>query len=125
MKVNYLTLGGQQHPVCFSLGAGEELVEKFGVDLHELPDKLFGGTTAEQLRAMDVMLTVLLKYGRQYAQYAGESVPEPLPCRPIDLIGIDEIGGMKSTIFGLIGKDAETSVELEDNGKNAEPTQGE
>ena len=38
MKVNYLTLGGQRHPVCFSLGAGEELVEKCGVDLSELPD---------------------------------------------------------------------------------------
>ena len=111
--------------MCFSLGAGEELVEKFGVDLHEIADKLFGGSTVDQLRSMDLMLTVLMKYGRQYAQYAGEDVPEPLPCRPIDLIGINEIGEMKTTIFGLIGRDAETTVELEPDPKNAEATQGE
>ena len=30
MKVNYLTIGGKRHPVCFSLGAGEELVTVLG-----------------------------------------------------------------------------------------------
>ena len=125
MKVNYLTLGGQRHPVCFSLGAGEELVEKCGVDLSELPDMLSGGSIAERFHAVDTMLTVLLKYGRQYAKYAGERVPDPLPCRPIDLIGIDEIDDVTSAIFGLISKDAETSVELETDSKNAETTQGE
>lgn len=125
MRVNYLTIGGKRHPVCFSLGAGEELVERFGVELTELPDMLTQGTIADRFRAVDTTLSVLLKYGRKYAIYAGEQVPEALACRPIDLIGIDEISDITSTIFGLIGNDAETTVELEPDPKNAEATQGE
>lgn len=119
MKVTYIELLGQKHPMCFSLGASEQLDELFG-GLENMDAELHSGNVARVARATNTVLEVLLKAGRIYVSATGEDLPPPLPCRPADLIDVtDKTYG--SAIHNTISGDS--AREVETVSKNAEATQ--
>lgn len=120
MKVSYIELLGQKHPLCMSLAAAEELTEEFG-DLSKMADELDGKNLSKMARAVDRILTILLKAGRIYAGALGEKLPPELPCRPADLIDVRDQAAVQA-IFSAMRADTERTVEVE--GKNAEATSG-
>lgn len=111
MRVTYLELLGQKHPMCFSVTASAELDRAFG-GLENMAGRFLDGGLAQQVEAINTALKVLLKAGRVYASAAGLDVPPPLPCEPGDLMDVTD-GNAVNTIFSAISGSAEREVEIE------------
>ena len=120
MKVNYIELLGQRHPLCLSLSAAEALSEAFG-SLEKMGELLDSQDVSRMAKAVDTILTILLKAGRIYAGALGEELPPELPCRPADLIDVRDQAAVQA-ILSAMKADTERTVEVE--GKNAEATSG-
>ena len=120
MKVSYIELLGQKHPLCMSMSAAEELTEEFG-GLDKMADMLDQDDVPKMARAVDRILTILMKAGRIYAGALGEELPPELPCRPADLIDVRDQAAVQA-ICSAMRADTERTVEVE--GKNAEATSG-
>ena len=115
MKVTYLTLQGEKHPLCFSLSATEELISTFG-DLDRMKAELFGNDLAKKIRASVTVLDILLRAGRRYAETMGEPLPPQIKGSVADLIdGSDKTA--ITAIFGTIEAGSEREVETKQ--KNA------
>lgn len=121
MKVTYIELAGEKHPLCFSLSAVEELSDKFG-DLDKMAAAITDGkNSVKKLKAVDTVLRVLLDAGRRYCAAAGIEMPEkPLGCRPADVIDITDPSAVEA-IFTTLKNDTERTLEAKPL-KNAEPT---
>lgn len=119
MKVVYINLLGQKHPLCFSLAASEKLDEQFG-GLGKMQDELSSGQVSRVAKAADCILQVLLQAGRIYMSACGEPLPDPIPCRPADLIDVTDKEAM-SAIWSAMKND--TAQEVQTEPKNAEATQ--
>ena len=119
MKVSYIELAGEKHPMCFSLSATEDIIETFG-SVDAMSDAVTGGDLLTQLRAVDKTLEILLRAGRAYCTAMGEQLPAPLRCRPADLIDVTS-GEAVRAIFETMRHDS--AREVETASKNAEPTQ--
>lgn len=121
MKMGYVTLLGKKYPLCFSLTATEEIVEKFG-SIEAMQEKLTSKNVGDIIRTTNDVLDILMRAGRKYAKAAGDDVPEELPGRPADFIGVGDREAM-SSILEVMGMHSAQSVQTE--GKNAEATQSE
>ena len=122
MKVSYIELLGEKHPLCFSLSATEEICEAFG-GTDEMMTAISSADTLTKLKAVSTTLDILMRAGRKYCEVAGLDMPEnPLPCRAADVIDITDDSAIKA-IFGTFKNDSERTVEAKS--KNARPTQGE
>lgn len=120
MKVTYIELLGKHHPLCFSLAASEKLDEIFG-GLECMQEELACGEVHRVAKAADTILQVLMHAGRIYLSACGEPLPDPIPCRPADLIDITDKASI-SAIWSAIKND--TAQEVQTEQKNAEATQG-
>lgn len=100
MKVGYIELAGEKHPLCFSLSATEEICEQFG-DLSGMAKALDSEELVPRIHAIDSVLTILMKAGRNYCDVMGQELPPPLPCRLADVLGVfdkDAIAAIRETI---------------------------
>lgn len=111
MKLSYVQLGGEKHPVCFSLSAIEAIEDEFG-SLDKMRDSL----TAGSIRAINSVLEIMLDAGRAYCVGMGLDCPPKLKCRPADLIDISDTD-IVHDLFAVISGDTERSVEV--RSKNA------
>ena len=119
MRVTYIELLGQQHPLCFSLAASEAMDEAFG-GLDKMQEELQSGSICRVAKATDKVLTILLKAGRIYASARGEELPDKLPCRPADLIDASSKKAIYA-IFSVISSDTEREVETASKNGEAAP----
>lgn len=111
MKLSYVQLGGEKHPVCFSLSAIESIEDEFG-SLDTMRDGLAKGS----VKAINTVLEIMLEAGRAYCLGMGMDCPPKLRCRPADLIDVTDTDVVKD-IFAVISGDSERSVEV--RSKNA------
>ena len=111
MKLSYVQLGGEKHPVCFSLSAIEAIEEEFG-SLDEMREGLSKGS----IKAINSVLEIMLDAGRAYCVGMGMEVPTKLKCRPSDLIDVTD-SEVVHEIFAAISGDSERAVEV--RSKNA------
>lgn len=119
MRVSTIELLGKKYPLCFSLTAATEMEEAFG-GLDNLSERMTGGSLAQQARAINTALEILLKAGRVYASASGMEVPEELPCSPADLIDVTDGEAIRS-IFSTMTGDTEREVEtVSPNGEAAQ-----
>lgn len=113
MRVNYIELLGEKHPLCFSLAASEELSEQFG-DLNKMSGELTSKDAKRVAQAVDKVLNALLKAGRIYASAMGHELPKPIPCRPADLLDVRDSNSMK-VIMEAMTADTKREVQTEGN----------
>lgn len=118
MKVTYIKLLDREYPLCFSLSAYEETVEKFG-STENLYAALTSENEAEIVRGLKIILPILMKAGRIYAQAIGEQSPPELPCNPADVMDARDPASLLA-IFSAIKNDGSRSVETVP--KNGEAT---
>lgn len=117
MKIGYIELAGEKHPLCFSLSATEEICEKFG-SLDGMGKALEEDDFKTRIGNIDSILTILMKGGRRYCEVMGQELPLPLPCRPADVLGVfdkDAIAAIRETI----SRDSARTVEAKP--KKADP----
>lgn len=119
MRISYIELLGEQHPMCFSLSASEAMSSKFG-SLERMQEDLQSGDLARVARAVDEVLAILLRAGRTYVAAIGGDLPKELPCRPADLIDVTDGSAIKA-IFATIRNDTNRTVETKPT-KNAGAT---
>lgn len=122
MRVTYIELLGERHPLCFSLSAAEALAAKFG-SLGEMNKALTSKDPIESVDAIDYVLRIMLKAGRTYLSAKGENLPPSVPCPPSELLHAKEKTTAMSAIYAAIINDSEREVEIEP--KNAPATSGE
>lgn len=120
MKLHYIELLEEKHPLCFSFAAAEELDEHFG-GLDKMADELTSKDIKRVAKAIDKVLTEMLKAGRIYAGAMGVDLPNPIRCRPSDLLSPKE-GMALRAIFAAIKGDSARKVKIQGN---AEATQGD
>ena len=89
MKVSYIELLGEKHPLCFSLAAASEVTEAFG-GLENMSKSLSLDDIGKAAKAIDAVLTILMRAGRIYVKASGGELPPELPCRPSDLIDVTD-----------------------------------
>ena len=122
MKVNYIELLGENHPLCFSLAAMEEICDAFG-SVDGMTAAISSENFGVKLKAVDTVMDILMRAGRKYCEVAGLDMPErPLPCRAADVIDVSDPSAI-TAIFGAIKTDTERTVEAKS--KNADTTQGQ
>lgn len=110
MKLSYVQLGGEKHPVCFSLSAIEAIEEEFG-SLDNMREGLVGG----KVKAINRVLEIMIDAGRAYCAAMDLKCPPKLKCRPGDLIDITD-GDIVKDILGAMAADGERKIETK--GKN-------
>lgn len=120
MKVSYIELLGQKHPMCFSLAASERIDEEFG-SLDAMMDELHSKEIRRIAKAADKVLQILMHAGRVYMSACGEELPPAIPCRPADLIAVSDKESLEA-IFSTMKDDSTQEVAAES--KNAGATQG-
>lgn len=120
MRLSYIELLGEKHPMCFSLAASEALAEKFG-GLENMDKALSGGDIRTTANAIDTILTVLLKAGRTYVSAIGGELPPEIQCRPADLIDVTDGAEAIKSMFSAIQND--NAREVEAKSKNGGATQ--
>lgn len=119
MRVSYVELLGEKHPLCFSLAASEELSEKFG-SLEKMQKEMGSKDISKIAKAFDTILTVLLKAGRIYVSATGGGLPKELPCRPSDVIDVTDKDAV-TAIFTAIYSDSARTVETKTKNAGATP----
>lgn len=114
MKLTYITLRGEQHPLCYNLYAIEKMCDEFG-GLDEMSNAVSSDNTGEQIRAVGKVLKILLDGGRAYCAEMAIDVPPAIknPSAVIDVSSPE----MVKAIFSTINGDKETEIEVA--GKNA------
>lgn len=122
MNITYIELLGEKHPMCLSLAATQAIDEAFDGGLAQMQEEVLSASTGRQAQAIDTVLQILLKAGRTYISACGGDLPEPLPCRPADLIDVRD-KTVISTVFAALSNDTEREVEVE--GKNGEAARGQ
>lgn len=121
MKVHYVELLGEQHPLCFSFSAAAALDKHFG-GLENMTDAMLSGDIKKRAEAMDVALTEMMRAGRIYAEAMGEPLPRPIPCKPTDLLSARE-GSALAAIFATVRDNSRREVKTA--GGKEEATQGD
>lgn len=119
MRVSYIELLGEKHPMCFSLSASEELSSEFG-GLEKMQNALESKDIAQVASAVDKVLVCLLKAGRIYVGATGGELPAELTCRPADLIDVTDGEAVKA-IFTAISADTTRTVETKQKNGKATP----
>lgn len=119
MKLGYIELLNQKHPMCFSYAAMAELEEKFG-SLEAMDEQLDSPKLSIYVPAVNALLETLMKAGRTYAGAMGEELPPPLPCRVVDVISLDDKREIISA-YRTITQDSKREVEVAE--KKQEATQ--
>lgn len=121
MKVTYIELLGQDHPLCFSLAASEKILEQFD-SLEDMSEAVTGKDLAKKVHAIDTVLQILMQAGRIYVHALGETLPPELPCRPSDVIDIREPKAVQA-IFEAMTAGVKRTVEIEQKNGKATPDQ--
>lgn len=96
-----------------SLSAVEELEEMFG-SLDQMQKALTGSGGVRQVKAMSGVLEIMLAAGHRYCSNVGAECPEPLKCRPADIIDVtdkESLTRIMDGIFGAMRDDSERTVE--------------
>ena len=101
MKVTYIKLLDREYPLCFSLSAYEETVEKFG-STENLYAALTSENEAEIVRGLKIILPILMKAGRIYVQAIGKQAPPELPCNPTDVMDARDPASLLAVCSALI-----------------------
>ena len=121
MKISYIELLGKKYPLCFSLAASQKISDEFG-GMDKMQKALGSKDFGEMAHAIDVVLTTLMDAGRIYCRMANIECPEPMECRPADVIDISDPAAIQA-IFSAMTVGNEREVEV--SSKNATPTQGQ
>ena len=106
MKVTYIELLGEKHPLCLSLAAAQAIDEAFDGGMAQMQEEVLGASVGRQAAAVDKLLQILMKAGRIYLSACGEELPKPIPCRPADLIDVRD-KTVISTVFAALSNDTE------------------
>lgn len=104
MKISYIELLGEKHPLCFSLSAVEKLTDEFG-SLEEMQKKLSDNSIKATVKVLDV----LLEAGRKYCEIAHIECPAPLTCSAADVIDLSDPDAVK-TVFSAMSQEREVEV---------------
>lgn len=107
MKIGYIELGKEKHPMCFSISASEEICERFG-SLDGMAKALDDKDTATRLSAIDSVLSIMMDAGRKACEIIGEEIPSPPAFRPADVIDVRDA---LDAIYGTISRDSARTVE--------------
>lgn len=119
MKITYITLLGQDYPLCFSLAASAKLSDAFG-GLDKLEAMVTGKDVGKTAKAVDTLLNTLMEAGRIYCEMAHIETPEPLKCNPSDLLDMTDPAAL-SAVLAAITAGNKRDVETVDS-KNREAT---
>lgn len=111
MRISYIELARERHPLCFSLSAIEEISSEWG-DISGMSKAISDESNlSAKLKAINKLLEILIAAGRRYGETVGMELPPKLKCRPGDLIDITDSDAL-GTIFAAITNDAERDVEI-------------
>lgn len=121
MKVTYIELLGERHPLCFSLSAIEDICDTFG-SVEDMQTLLFDdANTSAKLKTVGKLLDILVKAGRRYFKLTGKELPPEIKGNVADLIDISDPNSI-TKVFEAINGDAEREIEARPS-KNAEAAQ--
>ena len=117
MKIKTIELLGEEHPLCFSMTAAQNLTEQFG-SLNAMSDQLVSDDVKVRFDAINDVLAELLRAGRVYAKARGDTLPGEITCKAADILapGMNEIIEL---IFSVMTGDNKREVEMESTRKNA------
>lgn len=126
MKLGYVELLGQKHPMCFSYTAMAELEEHFG-SLEAMEEQLGAEKLSIYVPAVNALLETLMRAGRIYASAIGEELPPPLTCKVVDVISLEdkrEIITAYRTITGHSKREVEVAAKKQEATQAAEQLRG-
>lgn len=119
MRISYIDLKGERHPMCYSLMAVESICDEFG-GLDEMAKSLDSSALNVRVRAVGKVISILMDAGRAYCEEMGMPLPTKInnPSALIDITSPDAI----KAIFDTIKNGERQDIEVAEP-KNAKPTQ--
>ena len=110
MRVRYIELKpGELHPLCFNLSATEEIIDAFGT-MEAMQDAVVGDDVLRKIKAIDTVLSILLRAGRRYCNEMGIEMPPEIRCRPGDLLDVTDPKAI-TAIFEALSAGSEREIE--------------
>lgn len=120
MNIKTIELLGEQHPLCFSMTAAQNLTERFG-SIQAMGEQLMSDDVSIRREAINDALTELLRAGRVYAKAKGDALPREITCKLADIMPPDTAAPV-ALIISVLTADTKREVEVENSRKNAEAT---
>lgn len=117
MRVTYINLLGEEHPLCFSFSAIEEITDKFG-GMSEMQEVLFSDDLGKQMKAVGQLLAILLKAGRRHAKLVGLPLPKEIEGDITDLLGVSEVATALTKVVETTSNDSSQEIDAKPDPKN-------
>ena len=121
MRMTHITILGRDYPLCLSLTAYAELMEKYG-GREGLGNALDNDDESVVAHTLEDVLAILMRAGRIYAGQIGEDVPPELPCRLGDLVDARDPNLIRA-VYDTMSKDSTRTVEAVSKNADATPEQ--
>ena len=126
-RISYIDIAGKKCPMNFSLGAVEEIGQRYG-GLEEMQAAFSDFDKKpmhEALGDLLWLLSVLLKYGAKYAELTENGDGKAYSAEDLAvLFGVEDAGTLSQALTAAMNLGATTTLEVEDEPKNGEATPG-
>lgn len=125
MRTGTIQIGGREYILCFSAWVVRECAERYGT-IGQIDRALTEGTETEMMDECVWLLERMMQAGSKYAEKIGIEHPKPLSGEDIyDLCGLDDLFGMKESLFRTIENGNGRKIEVEEaaDGKNTAAAQ--
>lgn len=118
MKKTFVTVAEKEYPVCFSMGAMEKFIERYG-SMESAGDVFDDKDYLKALREIRWMMSVLIEQGCRKEEFeTGEKIKYPSENQLEFLIGTNDIRRFEETIVEVIKNGNMSEVDAEDLSKN-------
>lgn len=111
MRMAYIELFEEKHPLCFSLAVYEELTDEYG-SIDNVFTAIRDKDRKTALRAVNKVLRTMMKAGRIHAAYYSEPLPPEFPEKLYDAIGIFHLAAVNA-ITKAITNDLACTINIE------------
>ena len=122
MEQIYVTISGKEYPICFSIGAMEAFIGRYG-SIEGAGNVFNENDYLKALKEIRWMLSVLVEQGCKKAAFeSGSSINYPSEEQLEFLISTADIRDFEEKIVEAIKTGNETEIEVEEDVKNAMTT---
>ena len=112
MRITYIELLGERHPLCFSLSAIEQIADTFG-GIEEMQAALGDDSnTVKQMKNVITLLKILMRAGRRYYKLMDEELPRDLIDNVGDLLDFSDPRAT-AAVFEAIGAGSEEEIKTQ------------
>lgn len=123
-RISMIEIAGKEYPLNFSTKATKEMSARYG-GLENITSAFSGRGASEALEELIWMLSILISQGVAYKRIVDGEEVNGISADELEVvIGPGDLGSLKDSLFTAMANGMGRTVEVEQDPKNDETTQG-